>query len=191
MDQKKEWEIVFKGKLIAVERHVAKGFERAVRPPGVRLILQNGAGEILVTKEFRKEQGKHDYRLPGGKVFDDLESYLAVRNDPDALHLAVLRAAQLEGKQEAGVEEIEGLSMLSRSVAGASVEWDLYYLTGKALKMGALDLRDDETHDLAGAAFYPKEEVLRMLNSGEISEDRSVAVLYRYLSEAAIAKGRK
>src|ERR1041384_1882054 len=96
MEEKKEWEIVFKGSLIAVEKHITKGFERAVRPPGVRLILQNEAGEILMTKEFRKEQGKYDYRLPGGKVFDDLESYLSVRSDPDALHLAVMRAAQLE-----------------------------------------------------------------------------------------------
>lgn len=181
-DQKKEWEIVFKGKLVAVERHIAKGFERAVRPPGVRLLLENDQGDILITKEFRQEHGKYDYRLPGGKVFDDLNSYLAVRNDPDALHLAVMRAAHLEARQEAGAEEIGQLAILFKSIAGTTFEWDLFYLTGKVLKMGLSELSDDEEHDLVGADLYPKEEVLKMLKSGEISEDRTVAALYRYLA---------
>lgn len=178
----RQWEIVFKADIVAVEKNRGNGFERAVRSPGVRLILSNGSGWILLTKEFRPEQGRHDFRLPGGKVFDDLDSYLAARGDAQAVLGAVMEAGKAEAKQEAGVEEIGGLSLLSRSVAGTTIEWDLYYLAGTALKMGKPELLDDEAQDLAGAAFYPKEEVLRMLQAGDIAEDRSAAVLFRYLA---------
>lgn len=177
-----DWEIVYKGKLIAIEKHVVKGFERAVRPPGVRLILKNTNGKILLTKEFRHEQDKHDYRLPGGKVFDDLESYLAVRYESDDLHSAVLAAATLEAKQEAGVT-VNNLFIYSKSVAGASVEWDLYYLTGEIKDKGEQELDGDEKEHGIEVGFYSKEEIFAMLKNNEISEDRSASVLFRYLTQ--------
>ncbi len=178
---KNPWEIEYKGNLIAIEKHTEKGFERAVRPPGVRLILKNTDGKILITKEFRSEQGKHDFRLPGGKVFDDLNSYLEVRGNEENLKQAVLNAGNLEAKQEAGIDEIKNLEILSKSVAGASVEWDLYYLTGEILEAGNQDLDGDEKEHGIEVGLYSEEEILEMLKSGQISEDRSVGVLFRYL----------
>ncbi len=49
--EKSLWNIVFRGDLVAVEKHEVKGYERAVRPPGVRLTLQNDKSEILLTSE--------------------------------------------------------------------------------------------------------------------------------------------
>ncbi len=106
-----DWEIIYKGSLIAIEKHVVKGFERAVRPPGVRLILRNADNQVLLTKEFRHEQGKYDYRLPGGKVVDTLDEYLTIREDKERLIEAVLKAAQIEAKQEAGIDHIDDLSI--------------------------------------------------------------------------------
>ena len=42
------------------------------RPPGVRALIlnKNDNQKILLSKEFRYELDKWDYRLPGGKVFD-------------------------------------------------------------------------------------------------------------------------
>ena len=177
-----DWEIVYKGNLIAIEKHIIKGFERAVRPPGVRLILKNKDEQILITKEFRHEQGKHDYRLPGGKVFDDLDSYLAVRHDEALLNNAVIEAAKLEAKQEAGIDQIENLSVFSKSVAGASVEWDLYYLTGNIDQLGKQDLDGDEKDHGIEVSFFSKDQILKMLKNNEISEDRSASVLFRYLN---------
>ena len=177
-----DWEIVYKGKLIAIEQNAKKGFERAVRPPGVRLILKNSEGKILLTKEFRHEQGKHDYRLPGGKVFDDLDSYLTVRYDEQVLNNAVIEAARIEAKQEAGIDRIENLSVFSKSVAGASVEWDLYYLTGDIDTIGEQDLHGDEKQHGIEVGFFSKDEIITMLKNNEISEDRSASVLYRFLS---------
>lgn len=176
-----DWEIVYKGNLIAIEKHTAKGFERAVRPPGVRLILKNKDGKILLTKEFRHEQGKHDYRLPGGKVFDDLDSYLAVRYNTESSDKAVLEAAKVEAKQEAGIDTVSNLSIYSKSVAGASVEWDLYYLTGEIDELGEQELDGDEKEHGIEVAFFSKEEILVMLKNNEISEDRSASVLFRYI----------
>ncbi len=167
---------------MAVERHVAKGYERAIRPPGVRLLLKNAEGKLMLTKEFRAEQGKVDYRLPGGKVFDDLISYLGVRGDEVRLQEAVMKAAILEAKQEAGVDEIRNLQLISCSVAGASVEWDLYYLTGEIVLNSEQELDGDEKHHGIEIGFYSTDEVLEMLKHGKISEDRTAGVLFRYLS---------
>lgn len=181
-DSSQPWKMVYVGNLIAIEKHEKKGFERAVRPPGVRLILRNALGKILITREFRTEQGAHDYRLPGGKVFDTLGPYLDVRGDQNRLNQAVERAARLEAKQETGVDDIHHLTIHSRSGAGASVEWDLYYLTGTIGAISEQQLEEDEQERGIEVGFYSDAEVLDMLTSGAIAEDRSAAVLFRLLS---------
>lgn len=173
--------MIFKGDLLAIEKHGGKGFERAVRPPGVRLILKDAQNKILLTKEFRSELGTHDFRLPGGKVFDDLDRYLAVRGDMEALNEAVVAAAKLEAKQETGVDHIDNLTIVAKSAAGASVEWDLYYLTGDIGAISEQELEEDEKERGIDVGFYTNEEVLEMLRSGAIAEDRTAGVLFRHL----------
>lgn len=176
------WKTVFTGDLLAIEKHGGKGFERAVRPPGVRLILKDAEDKLLLTREFRSELNTHDYRLPGGKVYDTLKEYLAVRGDTALLQAAVMNAAKLEAKQETGVDEIHDLQIFTRSTAGASVEWDLYYLSGNIGAISEQELEDDERERGIDVGFYTREEVLDMLKSGAIAEDRTVGVLFRYLS---------
>lgn len=53
-----------------------KMFERARRPPGVRVIVAREV-HILLSREYRREQGKYDYRLPGGKVMDTISEFRA------------------------------------------------------------------------------------------------------------------
>ena len=175
------WKTVFKGDLIAVEKHETKGYEHAIRPPGVRLILTNAGGELLITKEYRSEISAHDYRLPGGKVFDDIDSWLAVRDNDAALRDAVMRAARLEAKQETGVDEITDPNIYAVSHAGASVEWDLYYVTGSIARMSEQELEDDEKERGIEVAFYAKDKVADLLRASGIQEDRTAGVLYRYL----------
>jgi 8-oxo-dGTP pyrophosphatase MutT (NUDIX family) len=177
--QNSDWNVVFKGNLIAVERHTAKGYERAVRPPGVRLILKNQTGEILLTEEFRSELNRKDFRLPGGKVFDDLDSYLKVRTDETKLSDAVLHAAKLEAKQETGVDAITDLKVVAKAVAGASVEWDLYYLSGIITAQSEQELEDEEKERGISVHFFPQETVKKMILDGSISEERTQAVLTR------------
>jgi 8-oxo-dGTP pyrophosphatase MutT (NUDIX family) len=175
------WKMVFKGDLIAIEKHADKGFERAVRPPGVRLLLSDTEGKILITREYRSEIGDHDYRLPGGKVFNDLESYLAIRGNDARLNDAAMEAARLEAKQETGVDEINDLTILTRSAAGASVEWDLYYLTGTIGAISEQELEEDERERGIDVHFYTRAEVLEMLKQGKFAEGRTAAVLFEHL----------
>jgi hypothetical protein len=174
--------IVWKGDFFAIEKHAVKGWETAVRPPGVRLILHDAEGRILLTEEYRHELARKDYRLPGGKVFDDLDSFLAVRGDDAKLQEAVLCAARLEAKQEAGVDEIRDLSIFHRAIAGASVEWDLYYCAGTVVAQSEQELEEDEAARGIDVHFFSPADITRMITGGSIAEERTQAVLHRYLS---------
>ena len=176
-----QWEKKYRGNLFLLEQDNVKGFERAVRPPGVRLIIQNKKGEILLTREIRPEQGGHDFRLPGGKVFDNIGPYLEVRDDEALLQEAVIDAAINEAREEAGVENINNLELIKRSSNGATIEWDLFFLKGEAEEFGEQKLHGDEAVHGIERKFYSKEEILKMLKRGDIKEDRTVAVLYTQL----------
>jgi ADP-ribose pyrophosphatase len=101
-------------------------FERAVRAPGVRLIIADKRTQkVLLTKEFRTELQAWDYRLPGGKVFDSLAEYGAFRTSGGDMTEAAERKAIAEGKEAAGVD-IKGVQFFKKSTLGATVEWDLW-----------------------------------------------------------------
>lgn len=176
-----DWKIIFRWSLIAIEKHSLKWYERAVRPPGVRLILKNSQGKYLITKEFRHEQWGFDFRLPWGKVFDDLESYLQIRHNETDLEKSVLEAARIEAKEEAGIDEIKDLQIIHTSFAGASVEWTLYYLSWDIVSESEQNLAGEELVHGIEIGFYTKQEILKMIQDGDINEERSVAVLVRYL----------
>ena len=67
--------VTYQGKIIeVVEKEVEQDgkiqtFEFARRSPGTRLIIPKG-DKIILSKEFRHELGKYDYRLPRGEGFD-------------------------------------------------------------------------------------------------------------------------
>lgn len=65
-EAKAGWHTAFAGMMFGVQ-HNDKGWERVVRAPGVRIILDDqNSGKILLTREFRHELDGYDYRLPGG-----------------------------------------------------------------------------------------------------------------------------
>jgi 8-oxo-dGTP pyrophosphatase MutT (NUDIX family) len=176
------WDIVYRGTLFCIEQHREKGYERAVRPPGVRLLLTNSEGKVLLTREFRSELGMVDVRVPGGKVLDSLDEFLMIRDDAAKMHDAVMRAARLEAKQETGVDEIANLEIFHTSTLGASVDWPLYYMTGSIVARGEQELEPDEAERGVSVHFFTLDEVRDLLTKGEIREERSAAVLARYLA---------
>ena len=177
------WEIVYRGVLFCIEKHKIKGYERAIRPPGTRMILRNSEGKILITKEHRNEIGGVDYRVPGGKVFNYLEEYLQVRGNDEALNKAAKTAGEREALEEAGVRKIEDLEIIKKSTAGATVEWDLYFMRGKISEMGEQELDGDEKDHGIEIGFYNDAQVLQMIKEGKINEERLVAVLMRELAK--------
>lgn len=177
-------EVRYRGQIFRVvqERHQfgddVKTFERAQRAPGVRVIVL-AEGKVLLTKEYRREQGGIDIRLPGGKVFDrlhDFEQVVDIGGDPLS---AAERAAVRELREETGLVPTS-LRFLYRSACGATVDWDLYYFLVDAFDCaaGGQALESGESIE---PFWAERREAAAMCLDGRISEERSALVLLRYL----------
>lgn len=154
-------------------------FEKARRSPGVRLIITSDTNKILLTKEFRSEITEWDYRLPGGKVFDSLEKYKrSISMDEDILSIA-LQAARKEAQEETGLD-IKNITYIYTSKCGATVEWDLYYFIAQANMSTSRKQKITEGENIQVGWYSPNQAKTLAFNSS-ISEDRSAAVLIRYI----------
>lgn len=154
-------------------------FEKARRSPGVRLIITSNTDKILLTKEFRSEITAWDYRLPGGKVFDSLEKYKrSISMHEDILSIA-LQAARKEAQEETGLD-IKNITYIYTSKCGATVEWDLYYFTAQADMSTSRKQKITEGENIQ-LGWYTLKQALHMALNGDISEDRSAAVVMRYV----------
>ena len=179
-------QIVYQGKMIEVVHQKVKigdkekTFEFARRSPGTRLIIRTPENKILITKEFRTETDNYDYRLPGGKVFDSLEEYNQFLNSGQDILEQAKQAAIKEAKEEVGID-VQEINYLYTSTAGATVVWDLFYFivtkyehreAGQELEHG----EDIEVIDMS------EQESKELCLDGRMQEDRSAAVLMRYLN---------
>lgn len=168
--------IKYSGNIIEVieEQHGNKTFEIARRSPGVRALIVNN-NKILLSREFRIEIDDYDYRLPGGKVFDTLNEY-SVHAKENLIEYAK-KAVVKECFEEVGLN-IKNPQLLKISKAGATIVWDLYYFL-------VLDFTQDVQHLEEGEDisfdWYTFEQVKDFCLNNQIQEDRSVAVILKYL----------
>lgn len=176
--------ITYQGKIIeVVEKTVQvndkqKVFEFARRSPGTRLIIPDG-DKVLLSKEFRHELQRFDYRLPGGKVFDTLEEYNTfLASEKDILQVAQ-QAAIKEAAEEVGIE-VTGASFFHKSVCGATVVWDLFYFVVNNFKRTSQNLEEGEN---ISTELVNKEQARTMCLDGSMSDERSALILLRYLSQ--------
>ena len=154
-------------------------FEKARRSPGTRLLITSPDHNVLLTREYRSEVGGWDYRLPGGKVFDSLEEYSeAIRSGVDLLQKSK-EAAQKEAQEEVGINA-EDITYLYTSKLGATMEWDLYYFRVN-LPTEELGEQKLEPGENIQVGWYSPTDALRLTLDGSLSEDRSAAVLMRYI----------
>jgi len=171
---KTEKEFNIDGQTKLVKRNILR------RPPGIRaIIIKNKEKKILLSKEYRYELGKWDYRLPGGKVFDNLEEYKKAIENNTVLD-NVNKTVAKEVKEEVGIN-IKNQSLFKVSQAGAGVEWDLFYfeITDFEIIENGKELEEDEIIE----GFYWKtfDEIIKMCIDRDINEDRTVAVLLTYI----------
>jgi ADP-ribose pyrophosphatase YjhB (NUDIX family) len=186
MNTKKE-KIVYQGKMIEIvhEEVFVDGkeitLEKGRRAPGVRLIIETEDGGFLISKEERHGLGL-DYRLPGGKVFDSLVEYnefLSVPRESEEIHEKSRETAIKEGIEEAGIKPLE-LELFCVSNCGGSFEWDLYYFVVKKYEEVGQHLEEHEKIEITKVSM---DELKELALSGKMKEDRSVAVLLRYLNQ--------
>lgn len=178
--------VVAKGKifeLVQIPKPDGRVFEVARRAPGVRLIIADTENrKVLLTKEYRNELKAHDYRLPGGKVFNTLDEYVAFRESGKDIVEAARVQAKNEALEEAGVD-VADLQLVRKSALGATVEWDLYVfeVTDWQLHADGQQLSEDEPQDIVGVDFYDYDVVEKMIMNGEMQEERIALVLLQWL----------
>lgn len=176
--------ITYQGRMIEiVEQPMQLGektvtFEHARRAPGVRLIIPETNGTILLTREYRSYMNGYDFRLPGGKVLDSLKEYNTFLASKADIMEEARKAAIKEAREEVGII-VSNLELFAVSKCGGSMEWDLYYFVVKSFTQveQALEHGEDIT-----PAPTSRDEVKQMCLDGRIQEDRSALMLLRYLA---------
>ncbi len=170
--------VAFSGKIGEVVHSVqsdGRVFERYRRSPGVRLVIVSADQKILMTKEFRTESRSHDLRLPGGKVCDTLDEYRSLLESGDDVVEAAKQAAIKEAREETGLE-IRNLELIVKAVAGATVEWDLYYFIVRDYAELESGQQLEHGEDIS-MAWMNVGEIRAAIAAGQMQEWRTVGVL--------------
>lgn len=169
------------------EEHIVNGNKTIIkrqmvrRPPGIRALIINKENKkkILLSKEFRYELDKWDYRLPGGKVFDSLEDYKESVNEGD-VQKHVDATVKKEVLEEIGLI-VKSQKLIKVSHAGAGVIWDLFYYEVDDYEVSDTGAKLEENEFVDGYVFKTFDEIIKMCENHEINEDRTVGVLLSYI----------
>jgi 8-oxo-dGTP pyrophosphatase MutT (NUDIX family) len=121
--------------------------------------------------------GIYDYRLPGGKVIDALAEYLDIIQWAQDIMPYVFDAARREWSEEVGIQEAI-YTFFAKSTAWSTIERDLYYCLATDAVITKQQLEDGE---YISHQSYTYEEVLQMILTWAISEDRSANMLLKYM----------
>lgn len=178
-------QIVYQGKNFEIVESTVKigertrVFENARRTPGVRLIvLSDDKQKILLSREHRHQLGEWDFRLPGGKVFDSLEQFNQALTSGKNIGPIIKQAAITEAREEVGID-VQILSLYVSTKCGGMIEWDLHYFVVE--KFGLLESAELGEGENIEPKWVSLEQAKELAISGEMKEDRSVAVLLRYI----------
>jgi hypothetical protein len=185
-EPKSNKEIVFRGKLFEIEHDTqpdGRVFEVARRAPGVRVIISDKDNHtILLTKEFRKELGDWDYRLPGGKVFDSLPEYDEFRKTDQDILAPALEKVKGEAAEEAGVQVNEA-TLFKKSTLGATVEWDLYIFEATDWQPHPDGQSLEHGEQIQTDKWVSYGEARQMILEGAMQEERVALILMQWLGK--------
>lgn len=166
---------------------VIKNFEIVRRSPGVRTLITDGQS-LLITKEWREELNKWDYRLPGGKVFDTISEYLIFTSSgssKEKLQEVTRLAACKEVSEECGLQlPFEKFELSQVSKCGAIVEWDLHYFI---VRLESTPVTPVTTISKEGEStqnhWINLKEVKQLCLDGLISEARTALFIINFLEK--------
>jgi 8-oxo-dGTP pyrophosphatase MutT (NUDIX family) len=139
---------------------------------------------VYLTREYRRELSKWDWRLPGGKLVDTIAEYLPhylSDADEDARWLLdkIQAAAKREAAEEVGAE-IKNVRHIGWSTCGATVNWDLHYVSATPEVLGPNRPEVGEQIEVHAVSWL---DALRLVDSASFSEERSAVWLRRSILE--------
>ena len=173
--------IGFEGKIIRVEvMEMSDGrvFEKAIRSPGTRIIIYDEKEDkVLLSKEYRTEISDYDYRLPGGKVRDEIVEWDKIKDDPGVDDF-IAQAAIKEVREEAGIKVNQIKLFKVVTSGGPTIDWTLYYFVTNDFEL--LDTQELEPGEDIQTEWVERSKIFEICLSGQIKESRSVATLLQY-----------
>ena len=169
-EKKLKSQTVYSGRVVTLELddvllpNGKKGIRECVRHSGGAAVLLVKEGKVLLVKQFRYPYGKEIYEIPAGK--------LNKGEDP-------LKAAERELEEETGFKAVLVHALDVYPSPGYTDEIIHIYFAND-IKVGNLNPDEDEfiTHE-----FFDFETVLKMIESGEICDLKTVAAVYKYKIE--------
>lgn len=163
--------VVYRGKIINVRCDDAqlpdgKPCKREmVEHPGGACVLYVRDGKILLVRQFRYVYGEELLEIPAGK--------LNPGEDP-----AVTAARELEEETGWIPEKVEHLYTMYPTPGYTNEK--IYIYRAEGVREGTVHPDEDE---FLTAAFYPVEEVAKMIRDGSIRDAKTIIAVQRYLLE--------
>lgn len=178
-------EIVFKGDLFEIVHQPMRAGEHefvleiANRPPGTRLIIVSPDKKILITREYRPEHKSWDFRLPGGKVVDSIDEYNKLLESGRKLLEMAEEGAKKEALEEVGIV-VDEIKLFTTSHCGVTIIWDIYYFVVTKYHEHPDGQHLDPAENIK-PVWLSVEEIRKICLSDKMREERSAAILLRYL----------
>lgn len=148
------------------------------RPPGVRALVVK-KDKLLLTREYRYELKRWDYRLPGGKVFDSNDDYCSEMVKGNMME-NVICALKKELREETAIE-VSNYSLQNISHCGLTVEWDLYYfVVDQFICHNELSIQKSE-YEYIQTQWVDFSTAIELCFDGSVSEGRSACEILRYI----------
>lgn len=165
---------VYDGKILKLEVDTvelpdgATAQRECVRHSGGAAVLCVEGGKILLVRQFRYLYGKELYEIPAGKLDGGEEP---------------AQAAGRELKEETGMTAKLSPYLKIYPTPGYTDEVIHIYIAEDCKRVGGQSLDDGEFLE---PVYKPVKEVLALIESGEITDAKTVAAIYKYVSETRI-----
>lgn len=170
-EKKLHGDTVYDGKILKLQVDTvelpdgSRSVRECVRHSGGVAVLCVDGGKVLLVKQFRYLYGKELYEIPAGKL--------------EKGELPEVAAAR-ELKEETGIsaELVPFIKMYP--TPGYTDEVIHIYLAKNCQRTDGQSLDDGE---FLSVFFKPLNEVLKMIENGEICDGKTVAAIYKYVFE--------